>query len=160
MVKQLSKSKRTRRDVLIGAAGLAGAVAVSRVFVMPAAATPAEMETAIRATIGEASMQKGKVTLELPPLIDNGNTVSCVVTVDHPMTETSYVKSIHIFNEKNPQPNVANFHLNPRCGKAAVSTRIRLADTQFVTAIARLSDGSVWFDRVHAIVTLAACLEE
>ena len=75
------------------------------------------------------------------------------------MTATDYVKAIHIFNEKNPQPNVIGIHLGPRAGKAKVSTRIRLADSQKVVAIAQMSDGSFWSESVDVIVTLAACLE-
>jgi sulfur-oxidizing protein SoxY len=75
------------------------------------------------------------------------------------MTEADHVASIHIFNQKNPQPYVAAFQLGPRAGKAAVSTRIRLADSQQVVAIARLGDGSFWSDSADVIVTLAACVE-
>ena len=76
------------------------------------------------------------------------------------MTADNCVKSIHIFNEKNPQPNIANFYLTPSAGRAQVTTRIRLADTQKVVAIAKLSDGSFWSVSVDVIVTLAACTEE
>ena len=144
----------TRRLVLLAAAGLGLAP-----FARPAAATPAAMDEAIRALVGEATVNRGKVKLELPPIVENGNTVPLTVSVDSPMTEADHVASIHIFNEKNPQPYVAAFHLGPRAGKAAVSTRIRLADSQQVVAIARLSDGSFWSDSADVIVTLAACAE-
>jgi sulfur-oxidizing protein SoxY len=75
------------------------------------------------------------------------------------MTAEDHVKTIAIFNQKNPQPNVATFHLGPRCGRASVSTRIRLADSQTVTAIAQMSDGSFWSDSADVVVTLAACVE-
>jgi sulfur-oxidizing protein SoxY len=81
------------------------------------------------------------------------------VSVESPMTATNYVKSIHVFNEKNPQPNVIGIHLGLRAGKASVATRIRLADSQKVVAIAQMSDGSVWSGQVDVIVTLAACVE-
>ena len=71
-----------------------------------AANTPGQMETAIRRVIGEAEIRKGKVTLDLPPLVENGNTVPMTVTVDRPMTKADHVKAIHVFNEKNPQANV------------------------------------------------------
>jgi sulfur-oxidizing protein SoxY len=86
--------------------------------------------------------------------------VSLTVSVESPMSEADHVESIHIFNEKNPQPYVAAFNLGPRAGKAQVATRIRLADSQRVVAIARLSDGSFWSDSVDVIVTLAACTEQ
>ena len=84
----------------------------------------------------------------------------CTVTVESPMTAEDYVKAIHVFTEKNPQPNVISVHLGPRAGRASISTRIRLADTQTVTAIAEMSDGSFWSDSVEVIITLGACLED
>jgi sulfur-oxidizing protein SoxY len=144
----------TRRLILLTAAGL-GLTSLAA----PAAATSAAMEEAIRALVGEAAINRGKVKLELPPIVENGNTVPLTVSVESPMTETDHVASIHIFNEKNPQPYVAAFHLGPRAGKAAVSARIRLADSQRVMAIARLGDGSFWSDSADVIVTLAACAE-
>ena len=96
----------------------------------------------------------------MPPLVENGNTVPMTVSVANPMTSEDHVRSIHVFNEKNPQPNIGNFHLGPRAGSAQVSTRIRLADSQKITAIAQLSDGSFWSISVDVIVTLAACTEE
>jgi len=122
-------------------------------------ADPKEEQDAIAKVIGNAKPNKGKVTLELPQLVENGNTVSMSVKVDSPMTEKEYVKAIHVFTEKNPQPYVASFHLGPRAGRALVATRIRLADSQTVTAIAELSDGSFWSQQVEVIVTLAACTE-
>src|SRR5215831_14825700 len=144
----------TRRQFLVAAGAL---VIVSR----PSAsnATPAMMQEAVRKVVGDAQIRKGKVTLDLPPLIDNGNVIAMSVSVDSPMTQTDYVKAIHVFNEKNPQPNIISVHLGPRAGKAAFSTRIRLADSQNVVAIAELNDGSMWSDTVEVIVTIAACLE-
>ena len=144
----------TRRRVLLTAAG-AGLASLA-----PAAeATEAAMTEAIRQLIGEAPLEPGKVKLELPSIVENGNTVPLTVSIDSPMTEADHVESIHIFNQKNPQPFVAAVHLGPRAGKAGFSTRIRLADSQNVVAIAELSDGSLWSDTVEVIVTIAACLE-
>ncbi|MBV8132098.1 MAG: SoxY-related AACIE arm protein [Alphaproteobacteria bacterium] len=144
----------TRRLILLTAAGLGLAP-----LAPPALGTPAAMDEAIRALVGAATVKRGKVKLELPPIVENGNTVPLTVTVDSPMSETDYVTGIHIFNEKNPQPYVVAFDLGPRAGKAAVSTRMRLADSQQVVAIARLNDGSFWSDSADVIVTLAACAE-
>jgi len=130
------------------------------IAIRPARATPAMMRDAVRTAIGEAPVTKGKVKLDLPPIVENGNSVPCTVTVESPMTATDYVKAIHVFNEKNPQPNVISVKLGPRAGRAAFTTRIRLADSQTVTAIAEMSDGSCWSDDVDVIVTLAACVEE
>jgi sulfur-oxidizing protein SoxY len=145
----------SRRDVLIAGGLAAGAAA------LPASAQAnTQMEAAIRSIVGQAKINQGKVALDLPPLVENGNTVPMAVTVDSPMTKADYVKAIHVFNEKNPQPNVLTVRLGPRAGKAHVSTRIRLADTQKVVAIAEMSDGTFWSDTTEVVVTLAACLED
>src|SRR5207244_62697 len=107
-----------------------------------ALADPDAMQAAIRKVIGNARVNPGKVSLELPSLVDNGNTVPMTVRVESPMTAADHVKAIHVFNEKNPQPNIASFKLGPRAGRAAVSTRVRLADSQQVVAICEMSDGS------------------
>ena len=150
----------TRRQILISAVALIGGTGMSLLLaIKPTWATPAMMRAAIRKVIGEAPLRKGKVRLDLPPLIENGNTVPMTVSVDSPMTEADHVKAIHVFNEKNPQPNVLSVRLGPRAGKAAISSRIRLADSQTVTAIAEMSDGSFWSDEADVVVTLAACVE-
>lgn len=152
-------NRYTRRDMLKAAGALAGSGAALLV-VRPAHATPETMQAAVRQVVGEAAISKGKVTLDLPPIVENGNTVPCTVSVESPMTAADHVRAIHIFNEKNPQPNVISVRLGPRAGRASFATRIRLADSQQVVAIAELSDGSLWSDSIDVIVTLAACIEE
>jgi len=117
----------TRRRFLGLAGGVAVIGAVPVVTLRPAEATPAMLATAIRNVVGEAEVRNGKVKLDVPPLVENGNTVPMTVSVSSPMTSDDYVRSIHVFNEKNPQPNIGNFYLGPRAGRAQVSTRIRLA---------------------------------
>jgi sulfur-oxidizing protein SoxY len=150
----------TRRQFLGLAGGAAVLGTVPMVTLRPAEATPALLAAAIRNVVGEAAMQAGKVKLEIPPLVENGNTVPMTVSVASPMTPDDYVRSIHVFNEKNPQPNIGNFYLGPRAGRAQVSTRIRLADSQKIVAIAHLADGSFWSVSADVVVTLAACTEE
>jgi sulfur-oxidizing protein SoxY len=128
--------------------------------VRPAHATPAAMDEAIARVVGTARVSAERVTLEVSPLVENGNLVPLTVHVESPMTEADHVKAIHVFTEKNPQPNVAAFRFGPRAGRASVQTRIRLVDTQTVVAIAELSDGSFRSARANVVVTLAACLEE
>jgi sulfur-oxidizing protein SoxY len=144
----------SRRCLLRAGAGLAALA-----LVRPALATPASMEAAIRELVGEADIGSGKVDLEVAPLVENGNSVPLSVRVESPMTASEHVRTIALFNEQNPQPHVAVFHLGPRAGRAFVATRIRLATSQQVMAIAELSDGTFWADRAQVIVTLAACLE-
>ena len=161
MDKTLQNTAATRRKFLTAAARVLGVFAIlPKVTMRRAAATPDSMAAAIRAVVGEAPVGQGKVKLDLPPLVENGNAVPVTVSVETPMTEAEYVKSIYIFNEKNPQPNVATFYLGPCAGRAQVSTRIRLADSQKVVAIAQLSNNSFWSDSADVMVTLAACLED
>jgi len=120
----------------------------------------AALEAAIRKVTGGKPVRPGKVKLDLPPLIDNGNTVPLSVVVDSPMTAADHVKAIHVFTEKNPQPYVVSAYLGPRAGRASIATRARIADTGKVIAIAQLSDGTFWSDSVAVIVTLSACLED
>jgi sulfur-oxidizing protein SoxY len=157
----MRKTLRTTRRKFLGLAGkatLAGAVPAA--IMRCADATPAMLAAAIRNVVGEAPMHAGKVKLDIPPLVENGNTVPMTVSVESPMSANDYVKSIHVFNEKNPQPNIGNFYLGPWAGRAQISTRIRLADSQKIVAIAHLSDGSFWSASTDVIVTLAACTEE
>jgi sulfur-oxidizing protein SoxY len=160
MTTMTTSTDRTRRDFLIGSAALAGGTGlVLSLTTKPVSATPESMRAAIKQVVGEASPNKGKVKIDLPPLIENGNAVALTVSVESPMTAADHVKAIHVFTEKNPQPNVMGVYLGLRAGKANVSTRIRLADTQKVVAIAQMSDGSFWSDELEVVVTLAACLE-
>lgn len=147
----------TRREFLATAAGI-GLVVVLRP--RPGDATPASMQDAIRRVVGAARVTPGRVKLEIPPLSENGNTVPLTVSVESPMTTADHVRAIHVFTEKNPQPDVASFRFGPRAGRARVSTRIRLADTQTVIALGELSDGSFWSADATVVVTLAACLED
>jgi sulfur-oxidizing protein SoxY len=158
MMQHPPNSSRRQFLGLAGGAAVLGALPV--VIVRPAEATPAMLASAIQNVTGGATVRTGKVKLDIPPLVENGNTVPMTVTVNHPMAPEDHVRSIHVFNEKNPQPNIANFQLGPHNGRAQVSTRIRLADSQKIVAIARLSDGSFWSASVDVVVTLAACTED
>lgn len=149
----------SRRHVL-QASGAVALVGIAAVQIRPARATPASMQAAIRKVVGEGKINTGRVRLEIAPLTENGNSVTCAINVESPMTAKDHVKAIHLFNEKNPQPNVISAHLGPRAGRARLQTRIRLSDTQTVIAIAEISDGSFWSHSADVIVTLGACLED
>lgn len=144
-----------RRRRLLGVGVCAGAL----VMVRPATATPAAMQSALAQWTAGATVRPGKVKLDVARLVDNGNTVPITVTVDSPMTASKHVLAIAVFSERNPLPDVARFTLGPRAGKAMVATRIRLATSQNLLAVARLSDGSYWSHQVDVVVTLAACIE-
>lgn len=160
--------RNARREFLLAAGGIAAGIALesaaapapTRAAASRGAASAEAAQRAIRKITGAAPVNRGKVTLELPELVDNGNAVPLAVRVESPMTPTDYVKAIHVFTQKNPLPEVASFRLGPRAGRASVATRIRLADTQTVIAICELSDGSFWSGSADVVVTIAACLEE
>lgn len=143
-----------RRALLAAAAGTTALLLVRPVLARPSLAA------AVEAFTGGADVRSGRVRLEIPPLVENGNAVGVTVTVESPMSDADHVRRIALFNAKNPLPEVAIFRLGPRSGQARVSTRIRLATSQSVMAVAELSDGSFWSDGAEVIVTLAACIED
>jgi sulfur-oxidizing protein SoxY len=146
----------TRRAFIATAGGLA----LMTILPVPEGrATPASMAAAIKKVMGDKPLRKGKVKLDVPPIVENGNSVALEVAVESPMTAGDHVKAIHVFNEKNPQPNIVSLRMGPRSGRAQLSTRVRLADSQTLIAIAEMSDGTFWSDEVEVIVTIAACLE-
>src|SRR5690606_30934211 len=100
---------------------------------------------------------EGKLMLKLPEIAENGNTVPFSISVDSPMTEDDYVKAVHVISTGNPQPMVATFHFTPQSGKAAVSSRMRLAKTQDVVSVAELSDGKFAIARKEVKVTIGGC---
>ncbi|HYC63332.1 MAG TPA: SoxY-related AACIE arm protein [Reyranellaceae bacterium] len=123
-------------------------------------ATPEALQAAIKEVVGGKTMREGKVAIDIPSLVENGNTVPLTVTVESPMTADDRIKAIHVFNEKNPQPHVYNATLGPAAAKARIETRIKLGDSQKIVAIAETSKGEFWTASADVIVTLAACLED
>ena len=156
----INREGRTRREILFRAIHIAaGAGFASFGGATSAGATPAMLRDAIDKLVGNSRINVGRVKLDIPPLVENGNTVPVTVTVESPMTQAEHVAEIHLFNEKNPQPYLIGAILGPRAGKASFGTRIKLNDSQRVVAIARMSDGSFWSDAAEIIVTIAACVE-
>ncbi len=146
----MSTSRRTF-IVMTGAASLAPWFG--------AKATETEAAQAIKQIVGAAKIRTGRVDVDIPPLVENGNSVVMKVSVESPMTEKDFVRAIHIVAEGNPLPNIVSFQLSHRSGRAAVSTRVRLNDSQRIWAIAQMSDGSFWQGHAATLVTLAACTE-
>lgn len=155
MVDMHHPTTHTRRQLL-----RAGTAVGAWLWVGPATANSDELAAAIRTYAAGAPVKAGRVLLDIAPIVDNGNTVPLTVSVDSPMTAGDHVTAIAIFNEHNPQREVAQFTLTPRSGRARVATRIRLATTQQLVAVARISDGSYWSHTVSVNVSIAACLEE
>ena len=151
-----------RRRVL-AAAGLAAAgpgLSMLALVAGPAQATPEALRSAVAALTGGAPLREGRVRIELAELVENGNAVPVTVSVASPMSEADHVRRIALFTELNPDPDVAVFELSAKSGVARVATRMRLATSQQVLALAQMNDGSWWQARTQVVVTLAACVEE
>lgn len=151
------KMTATRRQFLA-----AGSVMTASVLVRPAILLAQDdvLAALVKTYAGGATLREGRVKLNVAPLVDNGNSVPIEVVVNSPMTQADHVVGMAVFNEKNPQHDVALFVLGPQSGRARVSTRIRLATTQKLVAVAKMQDGSCWTHTVEVIVTLAACIED
>ncbi len=143
-----------RRAVLTGGVGI-----IVLALPLRALARPSLQEAVVGFTKG-APVQAGRVKLTVPPLVENGNAVGVTIDVESPMTAQAHVRRIGLFNEKNPQADIAVFRLGPHNGRARIATRIRLATSQTVIAVAELSDGTYWSSEANVIVTLAACIED
>ncbi|HZP86198.1 MAG TPA: thiosulfate oxidation carrier protein SoxY [Burkholderiales bacterium] len=142
-------ARRRALALLAGSLGL--------LLVRPARATPEELAKVLRELFGDNPVTTGKVKLELPKLAENGAVVPVTVVVDSPMSEQDHVKSVHLFAEKNPQPRIVDVYLTPYSGRARVASRIRIADSQHILAVAALSDGSLWSTAVQVEITVAGC---
>ncbi len=138
------------------AAGVA-LISTTALFGMEAKAGLPEVEAAIKEILGDRTAEEGRISLDLPEIAENGNTVPISVSVESPMTEDDHVKAVHIFAEGNPLPNVAKMNFTPRSGEAVASTRIRLAQTQKIHAVAEMSDGSVFTAAREVKVTIGGC---
>ena len=147
----------SRRTLLqrLGAVGMLVVLGPAGVW-----ATQDAVQQAIRQLIGAREPQPGGVTLRLPKIAETGNSVPLTVTVDSPMTPEDHVLRLHVFVEGNPEPVAATYHLGRRAGKAEISTRLRLARSQTVLAVAEMSDSSVRSGAARIVVTLGACIEE
>lgn len=156
------RKARARNAMLSRREALAGAVAVGALPLAsaPAWATPEEMAREIKNLVGSATVRVGRVKVEMPDLTENGNSTSLSVTVESPMTAANHVRAIHIFSEKNPVSYIARLGIGPRAGRAKVATSIRVADSQRITAIAEMSDGSFWSGSAQTEVTTPACIDD
>ncbi|HAB46998.1 MAG: sulfur oxidation protein SoxY [Betaproteobacteria bacterium] len=145
--------KQRRRDLLAAAAAL-----IAAPWHDATAKASAAAETIARITEGKP-LSPGRIYMELAPLVENGNSVAVKFGVQSPMTDADHVRAIHLVSEGNPLPNIVSCHFTVLSGKAEVMTRVRLAESQRVWAIAELSDGSFWRTHADTVVTLSACTE-
>lgn len=147
----------TRRQALMGSAGFAVALGAGSLVPSPARAAPNGHEDEIAAFTGGAEPQVGRVSLDVPEIAENGNTVPMAVMVDSPMTSDDYVEAVLVVASANPRPGIATFTFTPLSGSAEANTRIRLMETQDVIAVAKMSDGSYYMDRKEVRVTIGGC---
>ena len=157
MLKKVNMTALGRRDVLRLTGAGAAAFVASSLLPNLAAADAASTAMAIKEIIGDKTPKQGRVTLELPQIAENGNTVPVAFEVQSPMTDSDYVKAVHVFAEGNPVPSVASIRFSPASGRAHASTRMRLAKTQNVIAVAEMSDGSVYMAKTEVKVTIGGC---
>ncbi len=134
-----------------------GSVAALTLPALPAFAEGEKAAARIKEFAGGKEPATGKVALTTPEIAENGNTVPVSVSVDSPMTEDNYVQSVLILADGNPEPGVATFNFSPLSGEASATTRIRLAKTQNVVAVAKMNDGSVFMDKKLVKVTIGGC---
>ena len=146
-----------RRTFIASSAAVMATVVVRPV---PALAQRSVLTTLVNQYAAGGAVREGRVKFDIAPLVDNGNTVPIEITVDSPMTQAQHVVGIAVFNEKNPQNDVAQFTLTPLSGRARVATRMRLAVTQQLVAVAKMNDGSCWTHTVDVLVTVSSCIEE
>ena len=154
MVQKIEMRSLGRRE-LLKLSG-AGALALVSTSLLPtlAKADAKMVAEAIKKLIGDKPTKDGKITFELPQLAENGNTVPMGFEVDSPMTDKDYVKSVHVFADKNPRPDVASFHFTSASGRAKANTRMRLSKSQNIVAVAEMSDGSVYMAKAPVKVTI------
>jgi sulfur-oxidizing protein SoxY len=143
-----------RRSILaLGAGALAAAAGGS----LPAFAAKNDADDLIKKFTGGKTATEGRVRLDLPEIAENGNTVPMTVSVESPMTEQSYVSDVLVVAEGNPRGGMVTFHFSPASGVAEANTRIRLAETQNVVAIAKMNDGSFFMASKQVKVTIGGC---
>jgi len=148
----------TRRRVLSGAAMGTVAIAGSSLFARASQATRAEAMAAIKERIGDKEPKSSsKIELDVPEIAENGSTVPMGVKVDSPMTNADHVKAVHVMATKNPDPEIITFKFTPKSGRAEAQTRMRLAETQNVMAVAELSDGATIMTQKKVKVTIGGC---
>ena len=155
----MAAAERRRRaclQALTAAATLSLAPALTRAQSPPGLLTLQQMTAPL--TGGAVPRHEG-LKLELPALADNGHVVPLRVSVASPMTAADHVTHIWLLSPRNPVTRMAVFHLGPWSGRAEIATRVRLAGTQAVVALARLSNGEFLVAQTEVVVTESACLD-
>jgi len=147
----------SRRQLLISAGAGGSAIATMALIPHSAFADAELVAESMKGLIGDVAPSEGRIELDLPQIAENGNTVPIMISIDSPMTAEDYVKAVHVFADGNPRPDVASFFFTPACGEATCSTRIRLAKTQNIIAVAEMSNGEVYMAKSEVKVTIGGC---
>jgi sulfur-oxidizing protein SoxY len=155
MMRNMHSHVLSRRQFALGS--LAATAVAGAAPAVPAQDQQQAWEEVVKKVLGDAKPVEGKVAIDMPEIAENGNTVPFMISVESPMTEKDYVKAIHVIATANPQPGVATFRFSPLSGKAAVTSRMRLARTQEVIAIAELQDGRFLSGKRNVKVTIGGC---
>ena len=150
----LKSVEKTRRETLV-MAGIAGLAA----FLAPRMSVADEPTVAaeIKKLYGDKKFESGKVKLDVPEIAENGLVVPINVDIESPMTDSDYVKAVHVFADGNPLPGVVSYRFTPACGKASASTRMRLSQTQNIVCIAEMSNGTLYSAKSSVKVTIGGC---
>ena len=144
-----------RRAFIVGLSAMAAWTG----YVRPSEAQgpPRDIQAIVKTLVGEATPVEGRISLDIPEIAENGDAVPYTVRVASPMISSDYVKAIHLLAPANPLPQVSSFFFTPQSGKATVSSRMRLAQTQEVLVFAEISDGAVYTTRRPVMITVGGC---
>ena len=150
----LKSVEKTRRETLV----MAG-IACLAAFLAPRMSVADEPTVAaeIKKLYGDKKFESGKVKLDVPEIAENGLVVPINIDIESPMTDSDYVKAVHVFADGNPLPGVVSYRFTPACGKASASTRMRLSQTQNIVCIAEMSNGTLYSAKSSVKVTIGGC---
>lgn len=154
--KEYEKLLSRRALLLTVGAGVVAATGLT-LLLSQAVASGAEVEVLMAKKLHGATAREGRIVFDLPEVAENGASVQFTVTVDSPMTTQDYVREVHIFTEGNPTPIVASYYFTPHSGKASFTSRMRLAQKQYVRVLAIMSNGSAYAIRKEINIATSGC---
>ncbi len=151
----IQEFRLSRREVL-KAGGAAVVTALLLGLPLPVQASPKDVRKRLDELTNGATLEEGRVAIELPALTQDGKRTRIRVTVDSPMTEEDHVKAVHILAERNTVPNVGSYFFSPMSGKVDITTRMRVAQSQTIVVAAEMSDGSFYYTKARCKVARGA----
>jgi len=153
MVENTATIGLTRR-ALLTAACVGGASLVS----LPSALAIDDDVKLIQQLTGKIPTESDRVHLAMPPVFPNGYSVPLALDIDSPMTETDYVRYVRVLAPRNPIIVVATFYFPPQRSEPRVSTRIRIAEPQYIVAVAEMNDGALLTAKAWVEVATNGCI--